>query len=131
MALEKLLGGFHVAFLAKARINKVAISVNGAIEIAPLSVNFDICLIHLPGSSGLSPPFYPQLVCYQGRKPCFPVPHGFMGEHHAPLPKHFREIPQAQFVAKPPQDNQQNHISGIFEEVERRSCTLVEAALTS
>src|ERR1700751_412106 len=60
--LEKPLGRFHIAFLAQARINQIAISINSAIEIAPRSVNFDICLIHIPRSSRLSPSFYPQLV---------------------------------------------------------------------
>ena len=30
--LEKSLGGFHIAFLAQARINQVAIGINGTVE---------------------------------------------------------------------------------------------------
>jgi hypothetical protein len=47
------------------------------------------------------------------------------------LQKHFSKISQAQLVSEPPQDNQENHISGIFQKVERRSCALVEEALAS
>jgi hypothetical protein len=54
-----------------------------------------------------------------------------MGEHDAPLQKHFGQISQAQCIPKSPQDDQQNHISGIFQEVEGCSCTLVEEALAS
>jgi hypothetical protein len=54
-----------------------------------------------------------------------------MGERQASVKKHFGEISQAQLVPEPPQDNQKDHIGGIFQEVERCSCTLVEEVLTS
>jgi hypothetical protein len=54
-----------------------------------------------------------------------------MREHDAPFQKHFSEIPQAQLVSEPPQDNQKNHIGGIFQEIERGSCALVEEMLAS
>jgi hypothetical protein len=54
-----------------------------------------------------------------------------MGECDPPLKKHLGEISQAQFVAKPPQNNQEDNISGIFQEVEWRSCALIEEALAS
>jgi hypothetical protein len=61
--LEKSLSGFHIASLAEARINQVAISINGTIEVTPLSVNFDVCLIRIPGPSGLPASFRSQLFC--------------------------------------------------------------------
>ena len=48
--LEKSLRGIHIALLAQHGINQVAISINGTIEVAPLPMNFDGGLIHIPGS---------------------------------------------------------------------------------
>ncbi len=52
-----------------------------------------------------------------------------MGELEAALEKHFSEIAQAQLVAQPPQHDEQDNISGIFQVVEEGSGTLVEGAL--
>jgi hypothetical protein len=52
-----------------------------------------------------------------------------MRERKAALQKHFRQIAQAQLVPQPPQHDEQDDISGIFEKVELSSCTLVEGAL--
>jgi hypothetical protein len=41
------------------------------------------------------------------------------------------EISQAQLVPQSPEDNEKDHISRIFQEVERRSCALIEAVLAS
>jgi hypothetical protein len=52
-----------------------------------------------------------------------------MRELEAALEKHLSQIAQAQLVPQPPQHNEQDDISGVFEIVERSSCTLVEGAL--
>jgi len=54
-----------------------------------------------------------------------------MSERQSPFEKHLGEIPQTQFVPKSPQDDQKNHIGGIFQKVEWGSGALVEAMLTS
>ena len=52
-----------------------------------------------------------------------------MGELKATLQKHLGQITQAQLVPQAPENHEQDDISGIFERVERGSCTLVEGAL--
>jgi hypothetical protein len=54
-----------------------------------------------------------------------------MRENKAALEKHLSEISQAQFVTKPPEDNQKDDIGRIFQEVERRACSFVEEMLAS
>jgi hypothetical protein len=49
---------------------------------------------------------------------------------HAPETSR-RDPRRAQLVPEPPQNNQKNNIGGIFQEVERGSCPLVEEVLTS
>jgi hypothetical protein len=71
------------------------------------------------------------LLCDKWGKTRFLFSNGFIREHKAPLQKHFGEISQAQLIPKPPQDNQQDHIGGIFQVVERCSCSFVEEVLAS
>jgi len=52
-----------------------------------------------------------------------------MGNLPTACQKHLREIPQAQLVAKSPENNQENDIGGIFEKIERSSCPLIESVL--
>jgi len=59
----------------------------------------------------------------------FPVPDCLMGELKAPLQEHLGQIAQTQLVPEPPEDDQEDDISEVFEIVERSSCTLVEGSL--
>ena len=97
--LEKLLSGIQISLLAQSRINQIAISINGPLERAPLSMNLDGRLIHLPGSPGLTSSFSPPLVRNQGRKTFFPVAASLMCKHKAAFQKHLSHITQAQLVA--------------------------------
>jgi hypothetical protein len=76
-------------------------------------------------------PFGPQLLCNEWSKATFPLPNCLIGERQSSLEKHLGEISQAQLVPEPPQNNQEDHIGGIFQEVAWRSCALVEEALAS
>ena len=106
--LEKLLGGFHIAFLAQARINQVAISINGSIKIVPFSLDPHVGFVDIPGFSCLSMSFFSQLICEQRGESRFPIPHRFMTERPPTLQKHLCEIAQTQFVAQPPNHDKEN-----------------------
>ncbi len=60
----------------------------------------------------------PQLFGNQRGKTGLRVPHGFMREHKTPLQKHFGQITQTQFIPQPPQHDEQDNISRIFQKVE-------------
>src|SRR6266568_7499245 len=83
--LEKLLGCLHISLFAQLRIHQIAISINGPIEIAPFSLNLDIRLINIPGSSCLPVSFYSQLICEQRGKSCFPIANRLMREGETSL----------------------------------------------
>src|SRR5262245_42945422 len=53
-----------------------------------------------------------------------------MGKAHAPLEKHFRQVPQTEFVSEAPQDNQTHHIGRILEPIEGCPAPFVEFPLT-
>ena len=52
-----------------------------------------------------------------------------IGERDLSLQKHLGEIAQAQLLSESPQNNEQNHIGGIFEKIAWCSYALVEAML--
>jgi hypothetical protein len=59
---EKSLGRLHIARFAQERIHQIAIVINRSIEIAPLSMHFDVRFIDIPGFPRLSLPLSSQLV---------------------------------------------------------------------
>jgi hypothetical protein len=129
--LEKLLGCLHIPLLTEARINQVAIGINGSIEITPFPLDPHVRFIHVPRLSCVSTSLGPQLLCNEWSKPHFPLPNCLIGEHPSSLEKHLGEVSQTQLVPEPPQDDQENHIGGVFQKVERCSCPLIEGVLTS
>ena len=116
--LEKALGCLHISLLAEHRINQIAISIDGSIEIAPFSFDVDVGLINIPGSPCLSTSFGTQLVCHEWSKARFPVPDCLMGELKAALQKHFSQVTQAQLVPQAPENDEQNDIGRVLQKVE-------------
>jgi hypothetical protein len=94
-------------------------------------VDLDGGFIDVPGLACLSTPFGLQLLCNEWSKSLFPCPARLIAELSATFQKHLSEISQAQLVSEPPQDKQKDHIGGIFQEVERCSCALIEAVCAS
>jgi hypothetical protein len=129
--LEKHLRCFPIPFLTQARIHQVSIGINGTREITPFSPHLHVRFIHLPRLPNVSASFGPQLLSNQWSKAPFPLPNSLIRTYQTPIKNHFSEISRAQLVPEPPQDNEKDHISGIFQESERRPCTLVEKVLAS
>jgi hypothetical protein len=61
--LEKTLGRLHVEREARYRVNEIAISIHGTIQITPFAMNTHIRLIHVPGPACLTTSLVPQLIC--------------------------------------------------------------------
>src|SRR5512135_2855695 len=110
--LEEALRRFHVPLFAEHRINQVAIPIDGPIEVAPLSMDTDVCFIHVPGFPRLSASLSTQLICHERCKTSFPVSNGLMSEHKTALQEHLGQIAQAQLIAKPPEHDEQDDIGG-------------------
>jgi hypothetical protein len=53
-----------------------------------------------------------------------------MGEHEASLQEHLSQVPQAQFVAEAPQDDEQHDVRRVFQEIEGCAGAFVEGAPT-
>ncbi|GHP00415.1 hypothetical protein KSF_104620 [Reticulibacter mediterranei] len=61
--LEKSLRCIHIPFLAQHRVNEIAISINGPIQVTPLPLHFDVGFINMPNGSSTSTPPGSQLIC--------------------------------------------------------------------
>jgi len=69
------------------------------------------------------------MLSKQRRKPCLPIPYGFVSKYKAVGQEHLRQIPQAQFVAQPPHEDEKDDVRGILKEVEGRARPLIEESL--
>ena len=126
---ENLLGRLHIAFLAQAGINQVAIGITGTGEIPPLPFDPHRGFIHVPRPPSLSTPFGPQWLCNERGKPPFPLPNCLLRQHQTSLQKHFCQISQTQLVSEPPHNDQEDDIRRILQRIERRSSPFVERLL--
>lgn len=90
--LEKLLGSIHVSLLTQLRINQIAVSIDGTIEVTPFPMHFEVGLIHVSGVSCLPTSLGSELIGDEGSKPRFPIPDRFMGKRETAGQEHFREI---------------------------------------
>src|SRR6266511_3926858 len=102
------------------------VAVNGTVQVTPLPLDFHVRLIDIPAlPHGAVPPLAQGLAQEWGQL-ALPFPHGFMRKDDAPLEKHFRQVPQAQFVAEAPEDDQTDHIRWILQTVKRRRRAFIE-----
>jgi ribosomal protein L27 len=74
----------------------------------------------MPGCSSLSTSLDAELISKQRGKTGFPVVNGLMGEDKTTFQKHLGQITQAQFVPQPPQNDEQDNISGIFQIIDTK-----------
>src|ERR1700722_3701396 len=70
---EKRLGGGHVAVLAEHHVDQRAGAIDGAVEITPLPVDFDVGLVNLPAAAHLAAPASPQTFSQRRRELGFPI----------------------------------------------------------
>src|SRR3712207_5458968 len=88
------LRGSQITSFAEPELDRVAVAVNGAIEIPPLASDPDICLINVPPGSDGS---LAGIEAFQkfGRVSDDPSVNGRMVDRDAALSHHLLEIPQA------------------------------------
>ncbi len=105
---QKPFGRGQIASFTEPEFNGVAMAVDGAIEIPPLSTNFDACLVHVPIASDRTLASI-ELLQQEGRIVDGPAMDRGMIDKDAALGHHLFHIPQAQAVSQIPSDAQQDH----------------------
>ena len=127
---KKRLGRREVAGAAEPCVDQLAVPVDGPVQIAPAPLDPEVGLIRIPAVSDPAMTPLAQRLTQERSEFCLPVAHSFMCEHEPSLEKHFRQIPQTQFVPEAPQDDQANHIGGILQPIIERSRPFVKPPLT-
>jgi hypothetical protein len=87
-------------------------------------------LIRIPTRSDSSSPVFPQRLAQHWSELRFPLPHGFMRKDYAPCQEHFRQIPQTQLVAYPPQHHETDDIGRVLEVIEACPSALIKLSVT-
>jgi hypothetical protein len=123
---EEGLGRREVPSLTEANIDEVAISINRSVKIAPLTLDFEMCFVHLPAlpPSPMAP--LAQGVAEEWSQLALPVAYRFMRKADPPLEKHFCQVPEAQLVAEAPEDDEADHIRRILEPIEQHPCAFIK-----
>src|SRR4051812_8095565 len=123
---KERLRGFHVAVLAEQHVDQVPVPVDGAIEIAPPPLHFQVCLIHIPAAAHRAAPAPPQLLGQGRRELGFPLPDRFIAEHDAAHGEHLGQVAQAQLIAQASEHHESDDIGGILGSVQHAAAALVE-----
>src|ERR1700691_747376 len=77
--------------------------VDGAVEIAPTDLDFDVGFVDVPTAPNLAAPApTPQILGQRRRQLCLPVAHRFVTEHDAADEEHLSQVTQAQPVTQAP-----------------------------
>ena len=105
---EETFGGGEITMLAEPKLDRIAVAVDGAIEIRPSAANLDIGLVGVPlASDGALAPIEP--IRQQGRKVDDPAMDRRMIDADAAFGHHFLQVAQAQAIAQIPAHAQQDH----------------------
>src|SRR5690348_1957759 len=73
---KECLCGSEIAMLAQHHIHQVTIAINGPVQVAPLAVDLDERLVHVPASTDATPATVAEFFSQRRREFGFPVPHG-------------------------------------------------------
>src|SRR3984893_8323818 len=93
----------------------------------------NVCLVDVPASADFAFSSPTQVLSQCWGKFGFPIPHGLIAEDEPADQEHFRQIPQAELVAKPPEHHESNDITRVLGSVQEAGAALVEllAAITA
>gem|GEM_PF-3676414 len=100
-----------------------------AIEVTPTPVYFDVSLVGRPRDPTSSTALGAQTLRQQRCKPCLPIPYSLVGKGKAAGQEHLRQIPQAQFVAHPPYNDEKHNVRGILKKVKGRARAFIEESV--
>ncbi len=111
MPLERLaqeaFGGSQIASLAEPEFDRVAIAVDGAVEVHPSAADPDICLVHVPFPADRALASI-ELLQQQRGVVNRPAMDGGMVHRHASFGHHLFQIAQAQAIGQIPPHAQQD-----------------------
>jgi hypothetical protein len=127
---KESLGSRHVARLTKHRVDQIALTINGTVQVAPFSLDLYVRLIDVPAPSNLASTFATQVLGKQRREALFPLPYRFVRKFEAAQQEHFGQVPQAQLITEPAEYHLEYDIGGKLQVIERTTSPLIELSFT-
>ena len=120
---KNALRGGHVARLAEPHVHQRARCVDGAIQVAPAALDFDVGLVDIPVPPDLTaaPPSRRSSAKRRGELG-FPVADRFVAEYDAADQEHLGQITQAQLVAQTPEHHEGDDVGRILRPVQHGRC---------
>src|SRR5580700_5866824 len=124
--LEERLGGRHVAGLAQPDVYQCARCVDGAIEIAPPALHFDVGFVDVPTAPNLAAAAPTQSLGHRRRELGFPIADRLIAEYDAADEEHLSQVSQAEFVAQTPEYHEGDDVGRILGPVQQAGAAFVE-----
>src|SRR6185437_6884908 len=115
-----------VAVLTQHHVDQGAVAVNRAIQILPTGVHPDISLIDVPASADFALSSPSEILGQCRRELRLPVAHCLVAEHETADQEHLGQIPQAEFVAEPPEHHEGDDVARVLRPVQQTRAALVK-----
>src|SRR6202041_1465341 len=127
---ERLRGG-HVAVLAEHHVDQRAGAIDGTVEITPVSLNLDVCLINVPAPPRLAASASPQMFSHRRCELGFPVANRLVAEHDAADQEHLGQVTQGKLIAQAPKHHEGDDVTGVLRPVQNAGTPLIELLAAS
>src|SRR4051812_8844730 len=114
--------------LAEHRVNEIAVSVDGSIQVSPPATNLQVGLVHVPAAAAGTALAMPALAEFVGEQRCklrLPLADGLVAKHDAAEEEHLGQVAPGQAVAQPPQHHERDHVRGVLGVVQHGAGALV------
>lgn len=128
---EKRLGRLQVAMFTEPDIEQIAVLIDAAIEVAPITLDSDVGLVHVPDATQGLLTFITDVLREFRGKPLAPLAHRFVAKIKPAQPKEFGDIPIAELKAQATVENLEDNIGRNLKVIERRARPLVETPLAT
>ena len=102
-AAQEATGSRPITVRAQHRVEQVAVSVDGSIEVAPTAADFDVGLVHVPRTPCSSTTFVTKTLTDQRGEPELPRPDGSVADLETSLHQQLGHIAKTELVAQAPE----------------------------
>src|SRR3954447_26214674 len=102
--------------LAEHRVNEIAVSVDGAIQVSPAATNLQVGLVDVPAAAAGTALAMPALAEFAREQRCelrLPLADGLVANHDAEEEEYLAQTAQGEGIAQPPQRHERDHVRGV------------------
>ena len=108
--LEKTERSFLITMGSEEKVDRLAVPINGAVEVCPLAFDFDVSLIHPPARADRAFLPFPERRFQLRGKLLNPAVHTGIIDFNPLLRQHLFQVPITQWVSSVPADTGQDEV---------------------